>query len=225
MSKGIECRAGGLIVLLVLGLPVTGVCQAPRPAASAAVFQVDPGTSRVYIKVAPSGRMGHEHGVQGQLASGTITVGEGGSLVFAMNSFVTDTPQARQAIGLAGKVSASDQQKSTANMLGKDVLDVARYATADYAITACAPLDGQAPGDPGRYRLEGKFTLHGVTRPLPLVAQIERTATLGAARMRCAFSIQQSDYGITPYSTLGGLIGVADRLDIWGDLTIKSTAH
>jgi len=216
---------GGVLALWILGLSSTAAGQTSRPAASGAVFTVDPATSRVYIKVAASGRMGHEHGVQGQLASGTITAGAGGSLIFAMRSFVTDTPEARQAVGLTGTVSASDQKKTTENMLGNNVLDVAHYATANYAIATCAPTDGQSPGEPGRYRLEGQFMLHGVTRPLALVAQIEQTSTPGVSRMRCVFAIQQTEYGITPFSTLGGLIGVADRLEIWGDLVIKSAPH
>jgi hypothetical protein len=176
--------------------------------------------SRVYIKVAASGRMGHEHGVEGRLASGTIAVGARESLAFAMKSFVADTPAARQALGLNGTVSASDQRNVTETMLGREVLDVDRYPTASYAIATSAPLDGQAPGKPRRYRLDGKLTLHGVTRPLALTAQIEPTSTPGVARMRCTFAIVQTDYKITPYSTLGGLIGVFDRLEIRGDLVI-----
>jgi hypothetical protein len=214
--KLIDDLAWVMPALVFLGLPSTGAGQTPRQA----VFPVDAATSRVYIKVASSGPVGHEHAVEGQLASRTIAVGARESLVFAMKSFVADTPAARQALGLNGAVSASDQRKVTETMLGREVLDVDRYPTASYAIASSTPLDAQAPGKPRRYRLDGKLTLHGVTHPLALTAQIEPTATPGVARMRCAFEIVQTDYKITPYSTLGGLIGVADRLEIRGDLVI-----
>jgi polyisoprenoid-binding protein YceI len=217
--------AGGILALTNLGLPASDTGENHPPAVTAAVFDVDPEQSRVYIKVAASGRLGHAHGVQGRLASGTITAGGSGALIFTIGSFVVDTPESRQAVGLAGTVSLSDQQKTTATMLGQTVLDAAHYPTADYAIANSSPLDSQTPGDPGRYRLDGRFKLHGVERPLALVAQLNRTNVPGRFRMGCAFAIRQSAYGMTPYSTLGGLIGVADRLEIWGELVIESATH
>jgi polyisoprenoid-binding protein YceI len=228
MRKTLDHRGGRALAFLILGLTPAREASAqvaPRPPASAAVFQVDTAASRVYIKVGASGRIGHDHGVEGRLASGKITLGETGMLVFAMDRFTADTAEARQYVGLSGTVSNGDRQKTNANMLGSDILAAAQYPTASYAIASALPLDGQAPGEPGRYKLDGQFTLHGVSRPQPLIAQVERTTTPGVLRMRCAFAIQQSEYGITPYSTLGGLVGVADRLDIRGDLLIRSSTQ
>jgi hypothetical protein len=226
MGKSLERHAGRALVLVVLGLTTASWADdSARPAVTPVVFQVDTAASRVYIKVGASGRLGHDHGVQGKLASGTIALGESGNLVFAMKTFTADTPEARQSVGLSGAVSAGDRQKINANMLGPDILGVAQYPTATYAIATALPLDAQAPGEPGRYKLDGQFTLHGAARQQPLIAQVDRTETPGVLRMRCAFAIQQTDFGITPYSTLGGIVGVADRLDIWGDLLIRPLAH
>jgi hypothetical protein len=226
MGKTFDRHAGRALVLALLGLtPASWADDAARPAATPVVFEVDTAASRVYIKVGASGRLGHDHGVQGKLESGTIALGESGNLVFAMKTFNADTPEARQYVGLSGTVSIGDRQKVNANMLGQDVLSVAQYPTATYAIATALPLDEQAPGEPGRYKLDGQFTLHGVARPQPLIAQVEKTATPGVLRIRCAFAIQQSEFGITPYSTLGGLVGIADRLDIWGDLLIRSSSR
>jgi polyisoprenoid-binding protein YceI len=218
--------AGGALALLTLGLTAArGDDGTARPSPSAAVFQVDTAASRLYVKVAASGRLGHDHGVQGPLESGTITLGGTGTLVFAMRKFVTDTPEARRYVGLSGTVSEGDRQKTVATMLGPQVLDVARFPTATYEIAAAVPLDNQAPGDPGRYKLDGQFTLHGAARQQPLIAQVDRTETAGVLRMRCAFAIEQTSFGIRPYSTLGGIVGVADRLDIRGDLLIRPAAR
>jgi hypothetical protein len=193
-----------------------------RPWAGAvSALQVEKGSSRVYIKVRASGRMGHEHGVLGRLESGFIDLGREGALVFSTRSFSADTPEARLYVGLSGSVSASDRKKTTDNMLGKDVLDVGRFPTATYKITASSPLGGQTAGTPGRYKLDGTFTLHGVGRPLTLCVTVAETGTRGLLRMKGSFALVQSQFGIEPYSTLGGLIAVADKLDVWGDFILK----
>src|SRR4051794_12329192 len=130
----------------------TDAGQERPPAAVAIPFQVDPGSSRVYMRVGASGRLGHEHGILGRLESGFVDRGGRGELTFSTRSFIADPPEARQYVGLAGSVSASDRRKATDNMLGRDVLDVARHPTATYKINASSPLDGQAAGAPGRYR-------------------------------------------------------------------------
>jgi polyisoprenoid-binding protein YceI len=187
------------------------------PGAAASPRVVDPASSRILVKVGAEG-YGHVHGVQGRLLSGKLVLGGPGELVFDMRGFVADPPAARSALGLARPVSASDQRKVTANMLGRDVLDVGRYPTAIYAVERAAPLDGQGEGQPGRYRLEGSFTLHGVSRPLAIDTVVEATNNPAYLRMSGAFAILQTHYGMTPYSALAGLVRVADRLEISGDL-------
>ena len=189
-----------------------------------AALKVDPGASQVYVKVGADG-YGHIHGVQGRLASGTIKLGSGGDLVFDMKSFVADPAGARRALGLTKPVSAADQQKTTASMLGADVLDVARHPTAVFAIAAAIPLDGQPVGNAGRYRLQGEFTLHGVMRPLQLSVSLEPTDRPTVVRMRGEFTILQSEYGMKPYSALAGLVRVADKLEIQADLILGAAGR
>jgi polyisoprenoid-binding protein YceI len=190
---------------------------------SAGGLRVDTEKSRVYIRVGAEG-YGHVHGVEGYLAPSRLGLDGSGELVFAMRRFVADTPGGLRAFGMTKKVSASDQKKVTANMLGADVLDVARYSRAVFALASSTPLDGQAAGTPGRYTLEGEFTLHGVTRRVPLTVILEETGSPGTLRMRGAFAIRQSLFGITPYSALGGLVRVADELEIRGDLVLTDRA-
>ena len=190
----------------------------PQPMA----LDVDLGSSRVYVKVGAEG-YGHSHVCSGtrELREGRIGADKGGELVFDMRSFAVDVAEARQALGLTRPVSPSDQKKITASMLGADVLDVARYPNAVFAIAAAVPLDGQPVGDVGRYQLRGEFTLHGVTRPLLFMATLEPTDRPSMVRMRGAFSILQSEYGMKPYSALAGLVRVADKLEVTGDLMLS----
>ena len=216
---------GGMILiagLMGMGLPVkAGTPEPTRPA----VLGVDRETSRVLVKVGAEG-YGHPHAVSGRLESGWIDLGASskvGELIFDMRSFNADLPDVRQALGLGRAVSAGDQQKVTANMLGADVLDVARHPRAVFAIGSIRPIEGQAAGNPGRYQLQGEFTLHGVTRPLVVLASVEPTDRPGVLRMRGAFTLVQSQFGITPYSALAGLVRVADRLEVWGDLILSNS--
>lgn len=192
----------------------------PTPA-QAMRFAADLENSRVYLKVTSSSRLGHDHGVAGRLESGWVEPGRGGELVFAMRTFITDTPDARRYVGLTAPVKPADQRKSTANMLGPDVLDVQRYPRATFKIDAVDPVEGQALGAPGVYQLVGTFTLHGVSRPLALRAKLEPTTDTAVSWLRGSFTINQTQFGIRPYSALGGMVGIEDRLDIWGEFVLR----
>ncbi len=207
--------------LIALAL-VAGCCLAGPVRAQAPVYQVDTESSRVYLRVDPATRLGHAHGVEGKLAGSTLSLGGPGQMVFDMASFVADTPEARQYVGLEGRFA--DAQKVTANMRGEGVLDVANHPRTVYAITAVAPLDGQAVGQPGRYQVTGQLTLRGSAQAVGFVAQVSQTDKPGVLRMRGQFSILQTNFGIKPYSALGGLVKVADELKVWGDLILTPAA-
>jgi len=216
MTARIPRSSLALFVALV-GSWVTAPVHAQAP-----VYQVDLSASRVYVRVGSATRLGHPHGIGGNLAASTISFGGKGELVFDTTSFVADTPEARQYVGLEGRFA--DAQKVTANMLGEAVLNVERHPRAVYAITTVAPLDGQAAGQTGRYKLTGQLTLRGVTQPVEFVAQVEPASKPGTLRMRGQFTIQQTRFGIQPYSALGGLVRVVDELTIWGDLILAPAA-
>jgi hypothetical protein len=224
-NSGIGLISLSIIITTVAACRQAGAQPAREPQQAPAhptALQVDLEASRVYVKVGSSRRLGHEHAVEGRLSSGKLELGGGGELAFDMKSFVADVPDARTYVRLKGNVSASDQQKVTATMLGAQVLDVGRFPQATYKISTAKPADGQAPGAPGRYKLDGQFTLHGATHPLSFMATVERNAKSGAVEMRGSFAIDQSDFGIRPYTAVAGLMGVADRLEIWGDLRMRS---
>jgi polyisoprenoid-binding protein YceI len=190
----------------------------PKPAA----FEVDKNASRVYVKVTRTNRLGHNHGVEGMLASGSLTVGGKGSLVFDMTTFTADTAQARKYVGLDADFSVSDARKVNENMRGADCLDVGRHPKASFEVTAMFA----APNQPaGRYFLDGQFTLHGVTRPLRLLTETVATNQAGVFGLRGWFKVKQSDYGVKPFSVAGGVIAIEDELTIYGDLILRPAAR
>jgi polyisoprenoid-binding protein YceI len=98
--------------------------------------QVSVQKSRVYIFVDKTG-LGHQHGVEGRLKSGSLTLGaveEAGEIVFDMNSFDADTDAARRYVGLSGSTDASTRRQVNDNMKNTSILNVAQFPTATFAI-------------------------------------------------------------------------------------------
>lgn len=194
--------------------------RASSPAAANQPGDLHLGSSSVYVHVGKTG-LGHEHAVSGKLQSGTIQLGvksNAGRLVFDMTSFDADSDTARQYIGLEGSTDASTREQVNANMLGRAVLDVQQFPTATLQIGSAVPLGRKSERGLPLYQLEGDFTLHGVTRPVKILADVEEKQ--GWLQLRGGFPILQTQYGIRPFSKAFGAIGVADRLQIWGDLWI-----
>src|SRR4051812_48157362 len=142
-------RSSLVLLVALAGSWLTAPARAQGP-----MYQVDSSASRVYIRVGSATRLGHPHGVVGNLAVSTMSFAGKGEIVFDTTSFVADTPEARQYVGLEGRFA--DAQKVTANMLSEGVLDVERHPRAVYAISAVTPIDGQAAGQVGRYKVSGQ---------------------------------------------------------------------
>ena len=176
--------------------------------------------SRVYIHVGKTG-LGHEHAVMGSFQSGSLKLGanaNAGALVFDMQTFDADSDHARRYIGLPGSTDAGTRDKVNANMLGGAVLDVQQFPTATFQITSAKLVADKSGRGLPQYQLDGQFTLHGQTQNIAILADVEEKKSW--LHLRGSFSILQTDYGITPFSKAFGAIGVADKLDIWGDFWI-----
>jgi len=216
-----------VIVLLARGTqaaapPVATPSATPASPTSAFSSQVDLRYSRAYVHVYKSGVLGHEHAVEGRLKSGTLELGatqKAGEIVFDMQTFTADSEAARRALRLEGDTDAETQRKVDANMRGPDILDVERFPTAIYSVETARLYTPATADKPAVYELKGTFTLHGVKRPLAVLAPAQETR--GYLRVWCHFAILQSEYGIEPYSVALGAIAVADRLEIWGDLWLQ----
>ena len=184
-----------------------------------AAGDIDPVASRVYVRVGKR-RLGHEHGVEGRVKSGHLDLDatqDAGEIVFDMQSFKADTDAARKHVGLEGATDADEQADVTKTMTGKSVLDVKQFPTATFTVTsATRAAEKSAGGDP-LYNLVGEFSLHGKEQPLTVVAAITEERD-GWQRLSGEFSIKQTDYGIKPYSAVGGLVAVTDELRIFGEL-------
>jgi polyisoprenoid-binding protein YceI len=166
--------------------------------------------------------LGHAHGIEGKLKSGTVKLGEkedAGQFVFDMQSFDADTDISRKKAGLEGQTDAATRTKVNENMRGPNVLDVKEHPTATFDIESSLATGKQSEDDHPLYELKGRFTLHGIANPLTIT--VEAKTKDNSTQLNGKFKILQTDFGIKPYSTGLGAIRVADELTIWGEIQLN----
>ena len=172
------------------------------------VFRVDPAESLVVIEVRRAGslaRLGHDHVVASHEVEGFIAPDEGRADVYvALGRMVVDEAPLRAEAGFATQPSETDIEGTRANMLEK-VLEAERFPFAMVRVNG-------ADAKQGSTTLAVAITLHGATRTLKAPAQIEADAEQMSVSGRLA--VDQTDFGITPYSLLGGAIAVQNRIDL-----------
>ncbi len=199
--------------------PAPAAASAPPPLtapyataarAGAKVYRLDAGASHVQVlvdKAGPLSGLGHRHVVTvGGLRGFAEFDGDGkgrADLRFPVTALVVDPAAAKKIYPHYSAPSDEDVAGTRKHMLGP-VLDSRRYPWVRLHIQGA--IDGAAP------RPTAVITLHGVSRKVALHGDFSRSATRLTAQG--AFSLKQSDFGITPYSILMGALRVKDTLRI-----------
>jgi hypothetical protein len=173
-------------------------------ARSAKVYRIEPGVSLVVARVYRGGRLaklGHDHVVSSREPRGFVDADNGRcDLYVAVESLAVDDPAQRAAAGFESTPSESDVAGTRSNMLEK-VLEAERFPFVVLRVRAVE-----------QGVLQAELSVHGVTRPLRIPAKVDS----GAERVEVSgsFAINQSDFGIEPFSVLGGALAVQDRVDL-----------
>lgn len=170
------------------------------------VLRVDPGRSLVAIDVHRSGllaRLGHDHVVASHDVRGYVDMDGGRSdLYVPLDRLAVDEPRLRSEAGLTTQLSKEAVEGTRRNMLEK-VLESGRFPFALIRVTR---------GAADRSKLIVTITLHGTMHAFELPAQIETLP--GGIRISGHMMFNQTDFGIIPFSVLGGALQVQDRLDL-----------
>ena len=175
-----------------------------------AVYRIEPERSLVAIEVrrgGPLARFGHDHVVSSRSVQGYVALGQRrADLSVLLDRLIVDDPELRKAAGFDTQPSTADIEGTRINMLER-VLQAERHPRLAVQVRQAAGAAGRAGDD-----MEIAVTLNGVTRKqqIPVQLEVER----GAIVARGAFSVLQSDFGITPFAILGGAIAVQDRLAV-----------
>src|SRR6266700_18664 len=172
------------------------------------VFRVDPRESLVAIEVRRGGslaRLGHDHVVASHEVGGYVAPDEGrADLYVQLERLEVDEAALRAEAGFDTQPTESDIEGTRANMLVR-VLEADRFPFALIRVSGADARQGNAT-------LSVAITLHGVTRALQAPATIDADANLVEVSGRLSFD--QTDFGITPYSVLGGAIAVRNGVDL-----------
>jgi len=172
------------------------------------VFRVDPAGSLVVLEVRRGGALalfGHDHVVASHDVAGYVAPGEDrADFSVPLDALVVDEPELRTDAGFDRQPSAADVAGTRRNMLDK-VLETARYPVALVAVSRRFADDGQL-----QFRVT--VTLHGTSATMNVPAQVDT----GTDEMTVSgtTTIEQSRFGITPFSLLGGALAVRDRVEV-----------
>lgn len=186
----------------------------PTSLPAGATYRIDATQSRFMVKAFAGGFLSafaHDHNIAIREFAGEVQ--------FTFGTVEPASLQLRiKAVSLAvtDKVSASDRQKIEGTMRD-EVLETSKYPDILFRSTS---VSASKTGD-GKYqaRIAGEVTLHGVTRPLTIPAQLEFEPS--ALRASGGFSLKQSSFEIKPVSVAGGTVKVKDELKFTFEIVAK----
>lgn len=179
------------------------------------VFRIEPDRSLVVIEVRRGGslaHLGHDHVVASHDVQGFVAPKDGHSdLYVRLDRLVVDEQELRTEAGFETQVSEADIAGTRANMLGR-VLHAEEHP---FALISVAGVDAAS-------HVSVAITLNGVTRTASVPAEIET----GSDELSVAgqLTLDQTDFGITPLSLLGGALQVQDRVTVRFTIRARETA-
>jgi polyisoprenoid-binding protein YceI len=194
----------GILLLtgVVAGLAMAGpgLASAQAPAPDSVVYRILP-TSRFEVQTGKAGVFGfagHSHVIRARAFTGSVQYRPSDpsasrlEMTIPADSLEVMTP------------SDTAEKRQVTEAMRTEVLHVDQYPEIRFIVTGATPT-------PKGARLAGELTLAGQTRPVPVDATVE----VGSDTLRAQgkFSVNQTDFGIKPYSGgPGGTVKVANRV-------------
>ncbi len=188
-----------IALLLLLALVAHGEEPAPT-------FQIDTKASELRLEVKKRGALkafAHDHEIAANVFTGSV-VWDAAAPDKASVKLEVAT---KDLVVLDPHLSASDRASVQKTMHSDEVLSVAKFPTITFASTAVVLRPKKAGGEQP-LAVMGKLTLHGQTRGVTIeVLLVEKD---GNVEVTGEHALKQSEFGMEPYSTGLGAIGVQD---------------
>jgi hypothetical protein len=176
------------------------------------LLHIDTAQSLIAVTVRRGGilaRLGHDHVVASHAISGTVAPEQNrADFTFRLDEMKIDEADLRRVAGLEKQPSADAIEGTRHNMLTK-VLDADRYPLV--TVHAERGIAGQP--------LQVAITLHGVTRTLAIPVELREEN--GVINVKGTVQLKQTDFGLTPFSVMGGAMSVLDPMELRFDLTAR----
>ena len=180
------------------------------------VYKLDASQSVVSIYVFRAGTaavLGHNHVLNAPQFSGYAYLPHGAvadarfDMEFRLDQLTMDDPEVRADLGEAfsSTVTPGAQQRTRIHMLGADNLQAELYP---FVRIHSLQIRGERPKLAGKVEIE----LHGQRREMWLPLNV--ASADGRLFVTGSFVLRQSDFGVRPYSVLGGFLAVQDELVI-----------
>lgn len=190
--------------MAAVALATLAGCGSAPPAAPAAAETSGNALRILVFRGGAAARLGHNH----VLSAADLRVDwpdAGPVLRFRLDALAVDPPALRERLGpaFASAVDDGDRAGTRTNLL--KALDGAAHPEV---VVRTVQQVGEGP----RRAVEAEISLHGVTRRQWFVAELD------GRRARGEVVIRQSDFGIQPFTVLGGLLAVQDALVVQFEL-------
>ncbi|MEP6656548.1 MAG: YceI family protein [Betaproteobacteria bacterium] len=171
------------------------------------VFHIEPSRSLVVIEIRRDGSLaylGHDHVIASHHVRGYVAPGDArADLFIPLGELVVDEPELRVEAGFATQPPDAAIAGTRENMLRR--FHVEQHP---FAVISVASVDADAAGS----WLNASITLNGITRAARIPVKIEQTAD--QLTVSGGVALEQTSFGIAPFSILGGALQVQDRVDV-----------
>jgi len=179
-----------------------------------AVYRVDSQRSRVFMRTGRDGPMksaGHDHVIASVDVEGLVLVSADpersrADLRLPLQQLVVDDPAYRERFGMEPDLPESAIEGTTRNMQDK-VLESSRFPWATASVRVLSMQQDQA-----ELELELSVVMHGVSfdYELPAALKVDPDSLTVSGSM----TISHADFGLAPFSAAGGLLRVADDIEV-----------
>ena len=201
--------------------------MAPATTTTGASLALRDGDSRIELRVdraGPLARLGHRHVIITNAVHGAANFDPTDitkayfSAVLPVDTLQVDLPEERAAAGEGFNtvLDAAAIAGTREHMLSPVLLDAARFPEIGLRLQQLTAVDGTA----GTFRATVVFTVKGEEHALQV--PVEVTPLPGGIYIASgAWTVTHAELGLTPYSAVGGLLKVADSIEVRFRLVAK----
>ena len=217
-------RTLSLLSLLAIPALITGCAanaqEVPAPAAAPVTYKLSGSLwAKVYKDASPlAAGLSHDHAIKATGWSGTATwdpanvAGCKVNITLPVSGLDPDEPSFRAAAGFTTTLDDGQRAEIKGHIVGSSQLNAASFPNITFASSACA-ANGTATN------VTGTISIHGVGKSITVPMKVTADGTSFSAKG--GFALNQTDFGVTPFSALLGQLKNQNRVDVI--LDVKGT--